>query len=206
MTTNFNSLYHIGYLSGRIPYELLIKLRNETQRMISNNFNGCIPYGNSLAGVIQHEYSLENHTEELLQYINEVMPSYFANWPDDYPGPHPQVNYIKDGKTIWVNFQKKHEYNPIHFHSGVWSFVLWVDIPYNIEEEDRQRKIGTRFTFHYPDILSGGVRADLIRVDKSFEGKIIIFPSRLHHSVTPFYTSDGYRISISGNLMPVNNG
>ena len=206
MTTNFNSIYNLGYLSSKLPYELFIKLKEETQRMADNNFKGCTPYGSNLAGVIQHEYTLDNHTTELLQFINEIIPSYFANWPDEFSQPYPRVKYVKNEKAIWVNFQKKYEYNPIHFHQGVWSFVLWVNIPYDMEEEDRQRKTGTRFTFHYPDMLLGGLGAHPIKVDKAFEGRIIIFPALLHHSVTPFYTSDGYRVSISGNLMLANNG
>ena len=39
-----------------------------------------------------------------------------------------------------------------------------------------------------------------IPVEKGWEGKLVMFPSLLMHSVTPFRTSDDYRISISGNL------
>jgi hypothetical protein len=28
----------------------------------------------------------------------------------------------------------------------------------------------------------------------------VLFPATLQHSVAPFYTSDGYRISVAGNL------
>ena len=37
-------------------------------------------------------------------------------------------------------------------------------------------------------------------VDKSFEGKGFMFRSSQAHTVYPFYTSDDYRISISGNI------
>ena len=39
-----------------------------------------------------------------------------------------------------------------------------------------------------------------LSVDKSFENKMIIFPAELHHLVYPFYTSDDYRITVSGNI------
>ena len=39
-----------------------------------------------------------------------------------------------------------------------------------------------------------------LNVDKSFEGKMLMFPSKQMHAVNPFYTSDGYRITVSGNL------
>ena len=40
----------------------------------------------------------------------------------------------------------------------------------------------------------------LIDVDKSFEGKMLVFPSKLQHLVYPFYTSDEHRITVSGNV------
>ena len=45
-----------------------------------------------------------------------------------------------------------------------------------------------------------------IVVDRSYEGVMLIFPAWLQHMVTPFYTSDDYRISISGNIKLVDNG
>jgi hypothetical protein len=39
-----------------------------------------------------------------------------------------------------------------------------------------------------------------IDVDKSFEGKMLMFPNSAYHTVYPFYTSDDYRITVSGNL------
>ena len=46
----------------------------------------------------------------------------------------------------------------------------------------------------------GTIRCDGIEVDKSFEGKIIMFPAKQLHMVFPFYTSKGYRITVSGNI------
>ena len=174
--------------------------------MIDTEFRDCIPYGENLVGVIRHEYRLENHTTELLHFINTLLPSYFANWPADFPGNPPEVKFNSGEKAIWVNFQQKNEYNPLHFHHGDWSFVIWVNIPYDIKAEDRHTKSGTRFNFHYTDILDGGIRSFPIKVDENSEGKIIIFPAKLYHSVTPFFTSNGYRVSISGNLVAINNG
>jgi hypothetical protein len=37
-------------------------------------------------------------------------------------------------------------------------------------------------------------------VDNTWEGKMALFPADLNHIVYPFYTSEDYRISISGNV------
>jgi hypothetical protein len=61
------------------------------------------------------------------------------------------------------------------------------------------------FQFLYPYFSEEGLSLTNIRADKKYEGKICIFPSYLHHSVFPFYSSDEYRISIAGNLK-IKNG
>ena len=46
----------------------------------------------------------------------------------------------------------------------------------------------------------GEIITHCVDVDKSFEGKMLMFNSIQSHMVYPFYTSDDYRITISGNL------
>jgi hypothetical protein len=110
---------------------------------------------------------------------------------------------------MWVNFQQKGEYNPLHSHSGTLSFVIWVKIPYDLENEKNLPNIirsntasGPAFTFVHSG-FSEQVSVYNIPIDKSYEGKMIIFPSWLQHMVSPFYTSNDFRISVSGNLVPV---
>ena len=111
-------------------------------------------------------------------------------------------------ESMWCNFQRKYEFNPPHTHSGLLSFVVFVKIPYDLEEEHKVYPdvktnptipIATsKFCFLNPN--GTGISMDVINVDKSFEGKGFIFPSTQYHEVYPFYTSDDYRITVSGNL------
>jgi len=57
----------------------------------------------------------------------------------------------------------------------------------------------SKFTFQYINI-NGDISTDTLNVDKSFEGKIILFPSKQVHTVFPFYTSNDYRVTVSGNI------
>tara|TARA_Y100000816_G_C26066762_1_gene560683 strand:- start:148 stop:819 length:672 start_codon:yes stop_codon:yes gene_type:complete len=103
--------------------------------------------------------------------------------------------------AMWVNFQKKYEFNPPHSHGGVFSFIIFVKIPYKLENETYDAS-KLYFQTQTPIHLHGsGITTTHLNVDESFEGKILIFPSQLIHGVHPFYTSDGYRITISGNLV-----
>jgi len=47
----------------------------------------------------------------------------------------------------------------------------------------------------------GNIRSHDLPVDKSYEKKLLLFPATMRHSVYPFYTSDDYRISVSGNFL-----
>lgn len=112
----------------------------------------------------------------------------------------PQHLYLN---ALWLNMQKKHEFNPLHKHGGVYSFVIWHTIPYDIEAEKAMYKTklskASMFEIGYTDSL-GLLQFETIPVDKQFEGIICFFPAVLHHGVFPFYTSDERRITISGNL------
>jgi hypothetical protein len=107
----------------------------------------------------------------------------------------------------WVNFQKKYEFNPFHLHSGFLSFVIWINVPYELDEElklspgesSRYNAAGG-FHFLYPSTTMGLMDTH-ISIDKKMENKIIVFPSTFFHAVYPFYSSDGYRISVSGNFI-----
>lgn len=106
--------------------------------------------------------------------------------------------------SAWINMQVKHEYNPIHSHDGALSWVTWVDIPYNLEDElklypNANCQDVSMFSFIYTTSL-GEIAIERLPIDKTWEGKMCIFPARMRHSVAPFYTSDHVRISVAGNL------
>ena len=113
--------------------------------------------------------------------------------------------YIHD---LWVNYQYKHEFNPYHFHGGMYSFVIWMKIPTDWREQNKlsfldgindDNKKVSNFEFEYLDMLCN-VKHYGYRLDPSMEGRMIFFPARLQHTVYPFYNCDDARISIAGNL------
>ena len=113
--------------------------------------------------------------------------------------------YIHD---LWVNYQYKHEFNPYHFHGGMYSFVIWMKIPTDWKEQNQlpfldgineDNKKVSNFEFEYLDML-GNIMHYGYRLDSSMEGHMLLFPARLQHTVYPFYNCDDARISIAGNL------
>ena len=108
-------------------------------------------------------------------------------------------------RDIWINYGKKYDFNPLHKHTGIYSFVLWVKIPYKFEDEKKVYPFNSsdsgysgKFQFIYPKANVAGCVGNTTVY--SVEWDLILFPSHLDHAVYPFYTSDEERISISGNL------
>ena len=168
-----------GLTRGMIPPEIYQPVMQEI-REIEKDDRGIYKMNRTLAGQIEREYQQE--------------------W-DYYRGHDMKVD------ALWVNLQKKTEYNPIHNHDGKLSYVAWLDIPYKHEDEvnvnhskdSRTKQFSSTFQFIYNSIL-GEITNDVYRVENGWEGRIVMFPAKLLHIVYPFYTSDGYRISIAGNL------
>ena len=165
------------------------------------------PVNNELLGHIKEEFGYQNVPDYVQRYFlektqTENMQSHMGEVKVlDTPLP------LKLD-TLWINYQKKYEYNPIHEHSGVFSFIVFLQIPYNLEDEDKHFgiKFNNKDVPHNSKLgfltnLNGGrIWAKTICVDKSFENKMLMFPAWYKHYVYPFYTSDEYRIKVSGNI------
>lgn len=114
--------------------------------------------------------------------------------------------------SLWVNYLYKNEFQFLHAHVGQYSFVIWYDIPFDIEDEKNaskqpQQSMDGTFYFAWPKEHGppGGPMKNLIahkplHVDKTWNGTICVFPASMYHGVNPFKTSDDPRITIAGNL------
>lgn len=105
--------------------------------------------------------------------------------------------------SCWVNYQKKYEFNPLHKHDGVLSFIIFLKIPYKLEDEEKiyrgNAKNASKLQFVITDIM-GEINCVTANVDESYLGKMLVFNARKYHTVYPFYTSDECRITASGNF------
>ena len=102
----------------------------------------------------------------------------------------------------WVNYQNQHEFNPLHNHTGVYSFVVWMKIPTDYEDQQSlsfNDGAVSNFEFQYMNIL-GEMESFTYAMSGHLEGTMVLFPSKLKHQVYPFYNCEEQRISISGNV------
>ena len=108
--------------------------------------------------------------------------------------------------TAWCNLQTSGEYFAAHTHKGVFSFALWLEVPFTQTDEREWREARGKsgretasFQFHYTDAL-GRITPNVLEVDSSWEREIVLFPGEMMHSVTPYYSTDETRIVVSGNI------
>ena len=190
---------NLAYVQTKVDSDTLCKLKTES-KLIFENQDKFKKVNNELAGNLEKEY-LTNKSKEILK-------SHLVSLANEYYKHSQEIEVFPDWNIgdLWINFQKKYEHNPLHNHSGDLSFVIWIQIPYDLKKElshpnckNSNTPANSLFEFVFTDFL-GRLATHRIEVDKSYEGTIIMFPSILNHTVHPFYTSDEYRISISGNL------
>lgn len=197
---------NLGVSVSKLTHDQLAPIWREV-RAIQSNWDRNPQHNDRLMGQLEQEYTLVDSHAHIESLVIAVTQDYLDKY--DYSG---RTNRMDDDATSlklappWVNFQKAQEENPIHTHGGLMSFVIWLQLPYDIQDELAQapgrasRKcLAGHFNFHWTDIL-GQLQHFHIPADRTRESTLLVFPSELAHSVNPFYTSSDYRITISGNI------
>ena len=189
-----------------------------------------------LVGKIEDEFLFN---DALTMKWQEILKPYFMNYlqscvhrlsfnnftvPDYDEGIWQTIWQTITLEKIWINYQKSREHNPPHNHSGVISFVIYLDVPEEIyleEKTDTGLTAGTiEFVTGTPNFFDKSKKdrnpRDCQRaveylqnyiLSASFHPKakdFLIFPAYLTHSVAPFKT-DVERISVAGNWIIPDN-
>ena len=159
---------------------------------------GNIHESNTL--IDENDWFYENTLLPLIHQYGDVMGNVGGSVPVNQYHPY----FLQQ---MWVNYQKQNEFNPLHDHGGVYSFVVWMKIPTRHFEQNKNPialrsnhpKIST-FEFRYTDTL-GKISEFVYEMNPEMEGTMLFFPSKLMHQVNPFFNCDEDRISISGNIV-----
>ena len=168
-------------------------------------------YKKLLAGNISESFIIKDH--ENFFFENACLPA-VQKLLNETKKPPTRFNTLYESSpqlilgNFWANFQYKYEFNPIHSHGGVYSFVVWMKIPYSTEElrnspqfkgTPREQVLPGCFAFQYIDGI-GEIQNLPFELSSNREGHMLLFPSALRHCVYPFHGTDEPRISLSGNL------
>jgi len=186
-----NHFYNFGYIKSKLPKELYNNLLKECLKARKNK---KLISGLTNKGVPEHFY-VEKNYEDLTIFIKKMHIAY----ENSFPGLS-DIKVLTDSVPFsygvpWINLQKQHEFVPIHLHGGIFSYTIWMKIPYDNTKEE----YSGNFQFVYTDV-TGASRSETMKLSKKDEGTIIMFPAKLNHIVWPFYDNKDTRISISGNI------
>lgn len=163
---------------------------------------GKVRHNQYLAGEVEEETLLYKYNqpensaiegENLLFFKNTLRPhlAKYTNSPSD----------IFSIREIWVNFQRPGEFQPYHSHTGLFSFVWYVDIPEAIRKENEDsnsnepRRGAIEFSSFFGNNSAQG-KLSMIPDNRDF----LLFHAGQNHCVYPYF-SDETRISISGNIV-----
>ena len=192
---------NLGWLEKKLSDEemkRLWKYIDNRGESVKDTLAGHVHESNSL--IDEDGWFFKNTLLQLIyMYAGE-----FDNVGDKLPTPNKHPYFLS---KMWVNYQKQCEYNPLHDHTGVYSFVIWMKIPTKQEEQDKisfsseaNTKKNSTFQILYNNIL-GQPTTITYYMNPECEGTMFFFPSQLQHQVYPFYNCDEDRISISGNIL-----
>ena len=191
---------NFGWLEKKLSdkeMEYLWKCIDGRKKSHKNNLVGQIHESNIL--IDKSDWFWQHTLQPLCVEYYQEFDNLGANIPVNQSHP-----YYLD--SWWVNYQKQGEFNPLHDHGGVYSFVIWMKIPTKHFEQNKNpislksnTHVISAFQFQYTNIL-GQMRPYTYEMNPEMEGTMLFFPAKLAHEVYPFYNCDDYRISISGNI------
>ena len=192
-------VYKFEYLQDMTDHIYYCRFDEELRQQILEHKESLFskPYNYTLVGHIQKENQLvESHplAHTIQQEIAKHATNYFS-----FFNPSPVTSIIQQdhsGLAIWLNEMKATEFNPVHKHGGIISWVAYIDVPEEIrqESEDTSQVENVKGCI---TILSERTTESMHFNPRS--GDILMFSAKQRHLVSPFY-SDNTRITMAGNI------
>ena len=193
----------LGWLETKLPNSVMERLQNYIESAkknpVNHNWNLAGNITKSLLMEDKDDWFFKNTLVPLINGLHEMFPQFKVNFLSE--------DAVYCMPSFWVNFQKENEFNPLHDHGGIFSFVIWVKIPTDWREQhalpisaNSNSPKASDFEFRYSTMV-GDIGHYAYHLDKEAEGMMLYFPAKLIHIVYPFYNCDEERISISGNIL-----
>ena len=180
-----------------IPEETLQSLNKYVDDIIKDSDKiKKLDHGSDLAGNVNQEFFLETEFMKSIKWA-EFLASACKEWLK-----HEQNKKLQSFQIIksWIVRQFKHEYNPIHWHSGHISGAGFLKLPKSFGDF-KQKKQNKKYCGGHLELIHG---SRMFLSSSKFEiipqvGDFYFFPNYLMHTVYPFKDTDEERRSISFN-------
>ena len=142
------------------------------------------------------------------RFQKEVLNPIIQEYVTDYGFPEKlKTTHIHDltFQKFWANYTGKGEYQALHNHDAIWSFVIWLKLPAVANDEQSVKEAmhpdAGDFILTYSDII-GRTRKVNWKLEKQYnEGHMLLFPSDLYHAVYAHFQTDEKRLSLAGDIV-----
>ena len=182
-----------------IPQEIIFEMNRYTDDIINDkNKSTNFDHGRKLVGNVHQEILLDIDFMKKIKWA-EFLAQACKEWveKDDHRKKLKKFEIIES----WIVRQFKHEYNPIHWHSGHISGVGYLKVPKNLGSTVQKNKnINANGKL---ELIDGSKRlfAKPVFTVTPTEGELYLFPNYMMHSVYPFSDTDEERRSVSFNAI-----
>jgi len=198
---NYTNMMWGPYVSKmQVEEHIVKKLLNDGEILKENKRKNN--HNPALAGNLENQFKYNQDTEN---FFWEEMVPYLQCYRHGHCEFH-QIKYFDvkfKSESLWVNFMKAGEFNPPHIHTADLSFVLFLQVPKELEYERRQFE-GTASGPGDVVFVHGEYNRPVWTSNHNVHfpkvGDLIIFPALTQHHVHPFQTKGVERVSVSGNL------
>ena len=188
------------------PYVMRTKVPEDIRkRLLTDGKKQLKSYHKRLAGRLDSQLKYNDETTGwFYRESSPIWQAYREGW-SNWTG-HPNEGIELNAHDLWVNFMKPGDFNPVHTHGGDYSFVIFLDVPKKlIEEQDAFEGTSSKpgslmFEFTQQAKPKWAMTGQAFRPRT---GDMVIFPALLQHWVLPF-KSKCTRVSVSGNLEVMN--
>tara|TARA_Y100001972_G_scaffold122867_1_gene169204 strand:+ start:575 stop:1201 length:627 start_codon:yes stop_codon:yes gene_type:complete len=188
------------------PYVMFTEIPEDMRlRLLSDGKRDLKSYHKRLAGHLHTQLKYNDETTRwFYRESSPIWQAYREGWSKWSGLKNERVEL--NAHDLWVNFMKPGDFNPVHTHGGDYSFVIFLDVPKKLTEEQdafegTSAKPGTLMFEFTQQAKPKWALTGQTFVPKT--GDMIIFPALLQHWVVPF-KSKCTRVSVSGNLEIMN--
>ena len=145
-------------------------------------------FNKGLAGQLEKQFKYDSLTQTW--FWNKFQP-YIQSYRNGHCKFHgmPKLNVEYTPQELWVNYMESGDYNPPHIHNEDLSFVLFLDVPDELKEEQKKfegtyAKPGSLMLNFTQNSRPAWATTETYILPNT--GDLIIFPALLTHSVCPF--------------------
>jgi hypothetical protein len=195
----------LKYETGeQLALETFKRFLNEPKQSANTSLASSIKDTRLISSDVNKDWFIESVLSKCVSdYINNLLNDFqLYSGKKDKTGIKAYSGKVHLG-SLWMNIQKAGEDNPLHIHEGDLSFVYFMAVPKDLDEENKQYT-GTgpgpgKLIFIYGQTICAEW-AKVAQIIHPIAGNLYIFPSQLEHYVTAF-SCKGERVSVSGNLV-----